>query len=53
MKPKIIKLKRKTFYYPPELLPFVYCTACLDIVLGENEEAAELYDEIIEMLQVI
>lgn len=42
------KKKDKSRYYPPEMMPFVLCSACLEIVLDESEEARKLYDEIIE-----
>lgn len=48
MKPRNSKSKGKVMYYPPEIMPFAYCAACLDIVLDENEKAALLFDEIIE-----
>ncbi len=35
-------------YYPPELMPFVYCSACLEVVLSKSEKAQELYDRIID-----
>jgi len=48
MKPRNRKSKGTVFYYPPEIMPFAYCAASLDIVLHENENARHLYDEIIE-----
>ncbi len=35
-------------YYPPEMIPFALCSACLDVVLEQSEKAREIYDEVIE-----
>lgn len=33
-------------HYPPELMPIVYCTAVLGVVLKENPEAKRLFEEV-------
>ena len=48
MKPISQNHKEKARYNPPEVMPFAYCSACLDIVLDENEKASLLYDEIVK-----
>ena len=35
-------------YYPPELITFALCAACLGIVLKQNVQAKKIYDEIKE-----
>lgn len=35
-------------YYAPEMILFVLCNACLDIVLENSEKAREIYSEVKE-----
>ncbi len=42
------KTKDKARYFPPEIMPFALCAACLDIVLEQSEKARELYEEIVD-----
>ena len=44
--------KDKNRYYPPEMIPFALCSACLDVVLEQSEKAAETYEEVIECLSL-
>jgi hypothetical protein len=44
--------KDKSRYYPPEMIPFALCSACLDVVLEQSEKAAEIYEEVIECLSL-
>ena len=44
--------KDKSHYYPPEMMSFTLCSACLDVVLDQSEKAAELYEDIIECLSL-
>jgi len=44
--------KDQARYYPPEMMPFSLCTACLEIVLEQSEKAAEIYEEVIECLSL-
>jgi hypothetical protein len=40
--------KRSAGYYPPEIIPFAFCGAVMDIALQENEKARKLFEEIKE-----
>jgi hypothetical protein len=40
--------KDKARYYPPEVMPYLLCGVCLEVVLENSEKARDLYDEIIE-----
>jgi len=42
------RTKDKARYYPPEMIPFTLCSACLDIVLEQSEKANEVYEEVID-----
>jgi hypothetical protein len=35
-------------YYPPEMMPYMLCAACLSVVISENKQAKEIYDGIVE-----
>ncbi|KTB48251.1 hypothetical protein DEALK_10960 [Dehalogenimonas alkenigignens] len=40
--------KVQTRYYPPEMLPLIYCFACIQVVLTEDDQAEEVFQRIIE-----
>ncbi len=42
------KQKRGTQYYPPELMPYMLCLACLNVVIDQNKHAKEIFDGILE-----
>ncbi len=42
------KLKGEIQYYPPELMPYMLCTACLGVVIDQNEQAREIFQGIVE-----
>ena len=46
------KQKSDIQYYPPELMPFVWCTACLGVVLEQSEEANDIFEDIIDCLEL-
>jgi len=52
MKQRNSKSEDKARYYPPEMIPFAVCSACLDVVLEQSEKAAEIYEEVIECLSL-
>lgn len=45
-------VKTTSRYYPPELMPFVWCTACLGVVLEQSEEANDIFEDIIDCLDL-
>jgi len=44
--------KDKSRYYPPEIMPFALCSACLDVVLEQSEKAREIYEEVVDNLSL-
>jgi hypothetical protein len=48
MKTRNSKSKDKARYYPPEMMQYLFCGVCLEVVLENSEKARALYDEIIE-----
>ena len=43
MKDKNVEPKGESHHYPPELMPGIYCVACLHVVLEQNEKAGHFY----------
>ncbi len=39
-------------YYPPELTQFMWCTACLGVGLEQSEEASNIFEDIINCLDL-
>ena len=46
------KQKQVSRYYPPELTQFLWCTACLGIALEQSEEASDIFEDIIDCLDL-
>ncbi|MFC1864757.1 hypothetical protein ACFLYG_02905 [Chloroflexota bacterium] len=46
------KPKQQSRYYPPELNQFLWCTACLGVALEQSEEASNIFEDIIECLDL-
>ncbi|MFX1537131.1 MAG: hypothetical protein ACFFDI_23210 [Promethearchaeota archaeon] len=44
--------KDKARYYPPELTQFMWCSACLGIALEQSEEASDIFEDIIDCLDL-
>ena len=40
--------KRESRYIPPEMMSYMYCSACLSVVIAENKQAKDIYDGIVE-----
>ena len=46
------KQKQASRYYPPELSQFLWCTASLGVALEQSEEAREIFEDIIDCLDL-
>lgn len=46
------KKQTTTRYYPPELTQFMWCSACLGIALEQSEEASDIFEDIIDCLNL-
>ena len=38
--------KRDSQYIAPEMMPYTLCSACLSVVLDQNEEAKEMFERV-------
>ena len=39
-------------YIPPEMMNYALCSTCLSVVLDQNEEVNELFDDLIECFRL-
>ncbi len=40
--------KKESRYIPPEMMPYMLCTACLGVIIDQNEQAREIFQGIVE-----